>query len=515
MMKRYASSLLFALVALMGAFWIVYGINEQPGYTDSFYHYNASVRMAEGQGLVDDYLWVYIGAPDSLPAPSHLYWMPFTSLLASVGMSIFGVSYRGALVGFALFLWGTALIGYWLGRTFGNNNRLAWLTGLITLFGGFYMRFWGVTDTFTPYAWVGALALLFMGLGTQQQKTRWWVLAGFFSALGHLTRNDGLLLLLVGLWLMLWQRVAWRTRLIWASVFFGAYLLGMGAWFARMWQETGSILPIGGTQGIWFTTFDDLFSYPPDASPTILFADGVGLFLQIRFDALVSNFQNLLAVEGFIFMMPFMVWQLWRVRKEPFWAGVFWFAVGIHVAFTLVFPLPGTRGGLFHAGTALHPFWALLGLQGIEGIVDFMAKRRRHWNPRIAKTVFTFGAMLAVLALSLSTGLSRREVVRPIPPIYATISQMIAPDERVMINDVAQFYYYTGIGGVVLPNESIDVVPTIARQYGIRYLILEYPNVPRPLNFAEPPAFLRRISLESTSTHLYEILLDTVSTDEE
>jgi hypothetical protein len=501
----------FIALAALVALAMVYGINEQPGYTDSFYHYNAAVRLARGEGFIDDYLWVYIGAPDSLPAPSHLYWMPFTSLLAALGMSLFGVSYAGALVGFALCTWGAGLIAYWLGWRWGASARFAWASGLMTLFGGFYMRFWGATDTFAPYAVVGAGALLAIGLGAERQQARWWALAGLLSALGHLTRNDGLLLVIVGVWVLILQRpLRWQTRAKWGLWLVGAYLLGMSAWFYRMWQAVGAILPVGGTQGIWFTTFDDLFNYPPNANPQTLFADGAGLFLQIRLDALWANLQNLLAVEGFVFLAPFMLWQLWQYRKEPFWAGVFWFALGIHLAFTLVFPLPGVRGGLFHAGIALHPFWIVLGLKGIEGAVHAVARRRRHWSPKVASAFFTWCSVLAVLALSLSLGLPRRELARPVPSVYAEIQRTIAPNARVMINDVAQFYYYTGLGGVVLPNASVDVVPTLARIYGVRYMILEFPNVPRPLYFDDVPPFLRRVPLTTAgdSVQLYEIALE-------
>ncbi len=42
-----------------------------------------------------------------------------------------------------------------------------------------------------------------------------------------------------------------------------------------------------------------------------------------------------------------------------------------------------------------------------------------------------------------------------------------------MINDPAAFYYHTKLSGVVVPNASPDVVPTIARRYGVTHLILD------------------------------------------
>ena len=67
--------LLFALLALVASFFVVQLVSG-PTITDALYHLNAANALVRGEGLVDHYLWVYIGAPDHLPAPSHLYWMP-------------------------------------------------------------------------------------------------------------------------------------------------------------------------------------------------------------------------------------------------------------------------------------------------------------------------------------------------------------------------------------------------------------------------------------------------------
>jgi hypothetical protein len=85
----------FVLVSLLLALVVVRFPNERPAFTDAYYHFNAAVKLAEGAGFVDHYLWTFVAAPDALPARSHLYWMPGTSLLAAAGMTIFGVSFWG------------------------------------------------------------------------------------------------------------------------------------------------------------------------------------------------------------------------------------------------------------------------------------------------------------------------------------------------------------------------------------------------------------------------------------
>src|ERR1700687_2675003 len=88
-MTIYRARLLFALLALVVGTALAAAIHH-PGYTDAYYYFNAGQRLVEGKGLTDAALWTYIGSPATLPAPSHLYWMPMASLVAAVGMACGG-----------------------------------------------------------------------------------------------------------------------------------------------------------------------------------------------------------------------------------------------------------------------------------------------------------------------------------------------------------------------------------------------------------------------------------------
>lgn len=500
---------LFAFVALCLSAWQVFAWTEQPAYTDAYYHYNAAVRFAQGDGLVDDYLWVYLGAPDSLPAPSHLYWMPFSSLVAGAGMALFGVSYRVAQLGYVLCLWGAVMLTYALALRSALPRWQGWIAGLCVLFGGLLSRYWGVIDTFAPYAFVGAGALFALGVAMERPQAWRWVLAGALCGLGHLTRADGLLLLMVAVWVLWWsQQFTLRQKGIFALALGVGYLAVMGFWFWRNWQSIGTILPTGGMQSAWFTHYDQLFNYPPVFTlQEALAGGGLEKLLTIRWHVLRDNFGTLVAVEGFIVLAPFMLWQLWAWRNVPFWRGVLWFAIGIHVAFTLVFALVGVRGGLFHAVTALLPFWAVLGISGINSAIGWVAKRRRHWRPRTAQAVFSVAVLGLVVYLSLSSSLPRR-VVTYQPQMYQDLLAFLPEGARVMRNDPAELYYYTGLGGVVLPNAAPEMILAIAQQYDIDFLMLEYPNVPAPLWFDTPPPFLQPLSFPYRGVALYAIQRD-------
>src|SRR5690606_921317 len=183
-----------------------------------------------------------------------------------------------------------------------------------------------------------------------------------------------------------------------------------------------------------------------------------------------------------------------------------------------VFPLPGWRGGLFHGAAALVPWWAALAVVGLDRAVDWIAKRRRAWKPQQAKAVFTVGIILlaAVLSLTNLAAVPRGEGNRS---RYQALADALPDDARVLINDPAQWYAYTGQGGAVLPNESPEVIPQIAARYGITHVILEqivtdgdvttYSTAsPAPLQsiLSDPPDFLRPVDVGSDSVRVYEIV---------
>jgi hypothetical protein len=69
-----------------------------------------------------------------------------------------------------------------------------------------------------------------------------------------------------------------------------------------------------------------------------------------------------------------------------------------------------------------------------------------------------------------------------------------APDDRVMSIDAAGTKYWTGHGGVVLVNDPLDTIESVARAYDIRWLVLDredsVKSVAPILDGAQRPAWL-------------------------
>lgn len=516
--------LMVGVFAFVAAFVLV-RLTPRPTYTDSYYHFNAAVRLASGQGLTDAIIWPYLGQPASeqIPTvitPSHVYWMPLTSILAGLSMALFNApgNYAVAQIPLILCLAGAICTAYWLGFRFGSTRRHAVMALLLTTFGGFFVNYWGEIDTFAPYALIGSLGLVTIGLGAETERPRWWLFGGLLAGLGHLTRADGLLLLLSG-WCVIvwpwWKPISLRRRALFFVLFTFGYLVVMLPWFVRMIDAVGAPLPLGGLNGAWFTDYNDLFRYPPEFSPSELFQGGLGTVFATRWEAFVSNLGTFVALEGFVVMTPLMLVGLWR-RRGLFTLGMILFTLGLHAAMTLVFPFPGYRGGLFHGVAPLLPWWAALGVVGLDDVIEWVAARRRRWKPAQAKRLFSVA--LVLLAVVLTITITRPKTGDGTPELFVALAETLPPDARVMLNDPPQLYYFTGLGGSVLPSSPPEVIAAIAERYGITHLLLYDLTldengtvigapIPTPLwpLLTQPPEFLTPLDFPIPNARLYAV----------
>lgn len=462
---------------LVGALALAWGtllalLLEQPGYTDAYYYFNAAKRLAEGHGLSDPYLWTYFNAPDRLPGPSHTYWMPLQSLIAGASMAAGGTTFRAAQVPSVLGYAGLVLVAFWLGERLGARRRAAWVAAPLVMFSGFYIPYWVTTDTFALFGLVGALAPLALGRAAEGRQLRWYALSGALGGLAHLTRADGVLLILVLVAVAFWRSARWTDGLRAAGVGLLAYGIVMLPWFARNLDVLGTPLPLGGADTIWMRSYDELVRYPPGASPRDFLAWGTGPILRSRLEALVNNLGTFVAVETWVILGPFALFAGWRRRSLALVRGFALYAAALHLVMTFVFAFPGYRGGLFHSSAALLPFWAALAAAGLDEGVAWAAQRRR-WRPAEASAVFNGAAVILALALTLSALSAKLDGWNDNARFYREIARDLPVGAVLMLNDPAALYYQTGLSGVVVPDSDPAVVPEIAARYGVTHLLLD------------------------------------------
>ncbi len=468
----------------------------RPGYMDTAYYAAGAVRLAQGGGLCELFLWNYLDDPAGLPHPGFLYWMPLPSLLAAPFAALFPGSFLALQFPFALISALLPLVSYAVAWQVAEKRRHAWVAGLLTIFGGFYFPYWTLPETFAPFALFGSLALWLAG--TLIPDTRYWILdtgrwllVGLLVGLAHLTRADGILLLPVVVLASLLpspsRNTLRATRIThyvsrFTLVILG-YLLVMAPWFLRNLSLIGAPLSPAGTSTIWLRNYDDLFCYGCDLSWRSYLAWGWGNILRSKLWALGINLERFLAEDCLVFLFPFVLIGLYRLRRRPPFTLALIYLFLIYFFHSLVFTFPGPRGGFFHASAAALPFLFAAGAEGLEAAVRW-AGRRRRWNLRQAQAVFAAAAVFAAVTLSTYVAVERLPAWWGTDAVYVEVAQWLvqqgAERATVMVANPPAFWYHTDHPAVVVPHGDVEALLAVAERYDVRYVLLDQ-NRPAPL----------------------------------
>ena len=501
---------------LFAAGLLVYGLaaawQNAPGYMDADYYYAGALRLSGGVGLSEPYLWNYLGDPPGLPAPAFAYWMPLVSLLAAVGLKL-GLGWWGARLPLLLLAACAPPLAARLAWTLTGATFAARLSGILALFPGFYLAYLGTTDAFAVYMVLGSLFML-LAFETRVGLNLRMAGLGALAGLMHLARADGLLWLAAALGVAIWQ--LWRLRAgiarpaLWVSLALPlvGYILVMAPWYARNLQAWGALFPPGNGRALWLVEYEQTMIYPASRLNFSAWLEaGWNAHLADRLEALSSNAQTILAVQGGVVLFPFMAMGAWKLRRSPLvrLGALVW---GMTLAaMSLVFPYAGMYGGFFHSGAAVQPLlWALAPV-GLEAAVAWTAKQRR-WQ-RGAQVLRFMAALLVITGALLSGGLyamrvigSEGELEHPetwawhVSPVHylavesALVRQGAAPGQVVLVNNPPGYYLASGRPAIVIPYGDENMLLQTAHHYQADYLILEENN---PVMLAE--LYLRRSEL--------------------
>jgi len=467
---------------------------RRPGYMDVAYYAAGAVRLAQGGGLTEPFLWNYLDDPAGLPHPGFLYWMPLPSLLAAPFAARFPGSFLGLQLPFVLLSALLPLVGYAVAWQARGVRRHAWAAGLLTLFSGFFFPYWTLPETFAPFAFFGSLALLLAGrqepeAGDGKLLAGRWTLVGLLVGLAHLTRADGILLLpavaLAALAPFQSRHTPGRCSLfiVHCSLIFLGYLLVMGPWFLRNLSVIGAPLSPAGTKTLWLRAYDDLFCYGCDLSLQSYLAWGWSEILCSKLWAAGMTLERFLAEDCLVFLLPFVLVGFYRLRRCPPFTLALIYLLLIYFAHSLAFTFPGPRGGFFHASAAALPFLFAAGSEGLDATVEW-ASRRRRWNRRQAQVVFAAAAIVGAMALSAYVAVAKLPDWRNADAVYQDIGWWLAQQEAgettVMVANPPAFWYHTHKMAVVVPAADVETLLSVAGRYGVAYVVLDR-NRPAPL----------------------------------
>ena len=473
---------------------------RRPGYMDTAYYAAGAVRLAQGGGLAESFLWHYLDDPTGIPHPGFLYWMPLPSLLAApfaaLALAAFpSGSFFLLQVPFALLSALLPPLSYALAWAVARRRLTAWLAGLLTLFSGFFFPYWTLPETFAPFALFGSLALLLAGQesggdGPKLTPTLRWLLVGLLAGLAHLTRADGVLMLPVVLLAPLagsssqdLRRASCCPRgrllsvgrhLLLVAV---GYLLVMGPWFIRNLSVIGAPLSSAGAKTLWLRTYDDLYCYGCDLSLRSYLAWGWGNILRSKLWAAGVNLERFLAEDCLVFLLPFVLAGLYRQKRRLSFVLSTIYLVVIYLAHSLAFTFPGPRGGFFHASSAVLPFLFAAGADGLEAAVEW-AGRRRRWKRQQAQVVFAAAAIAMAVVLSGYVSAGKLAGWRNADEAYLAVDRWLdargVPNStKVMVGNAPGFWYYSHRPAVAVPNGDASMLMDAGAAYDAGYVVLD------------------------------------------
>ncbi len=465
-----------------------------PGYMDADYYFAGGIQLAQGKGFTEPYIWNYLSDPQTLPHPSHTYWMPLASIVSALGMWITGqITYAAGRLPFILLSACVPLLTAALAFDISRQTRLAMTSGLLSIFSMYYAPFMPVPDNYALYMLLGGAFLL---LAPRNQK---WIPLALGALAGSMTlaRSDGLLWLgLAGLTVMwkstssplsLWERVRLALskvevmRVIPAGLLaLLGYLLTMGFWHDRNVTLFDSFMTPGGGRLLWLQSYNETFIHPPEKLTRESFLQaGWDLALQNRVRAFNSNFSNTFAAQGEIFLFPLMLIGLWQLRRNlrTRIAATGWLI--LFAVMTVIFPFAGSRGSFFHAGAAFQPYWWVAAPLGMDAVVSWLRKRGRFTD---GNAPYVFQGIIVLLAIFMTVYLVNIRVIADgwarDDAIYASVEKElldngISPMDVVIVRNPPGYFISSWRPAVALPFGDEETILQVAEKFGAKVLVLE------------------------------------------
>ena len=492
--------LLSFFVALAAAFWV-----RSPGYMDADYYYATAIGLARGEGFRESFLWNYLDDPTGLPHPSHLYWMPLTTMTAALPMALAEGGFRTAQFPFLLLTALLPAVSGLLAFSLSNRRDLALQAAYLSALPGFFLPFFVTTDAFSLCAVLGGLLLLTLQRSQQAGLAR-WLLVGALVGAAHLARADGLLWLIPCAWVWLTRS---HRRPLGLLAMLAGYAAIMAPWWFRNLNTVGVAFPPGGAKALWLTSYDELFTYPAALlTPAHWLASGFPAIVRARLDALLMNTRSLVLVNGLVFLLPLAGLAAWQQRRSPAVVAGTAYLLVLLTSMSLVFPFAGARGGFFHSSAFLMPLVWSLAPTGLAISVTW-ASARRGWNLAQAGKVFAVAAI--VLAAGLTAGIFAVRAIGPDPgaprwqagAAYAdrvaeSLARLDVSLSVAAVNNPPALQAASSRPAVVIPDGGVEALQAVADRYDVRWVVLDA-NRPEGLrSLYENPSLVPWLRLEAT-----------------
>ena len=472
-------------------FLIISLIQKTPGYMDASYYYLMGRQVASGNWLREPIIWNYLSNPTAIPNNSFTYWMPFPSILTAIGILIGGTgNYLYSRFAFIILAALIPIINILITMRFTKNKYLVLLSGFFGIASGYYLQYMTITETFLPYMVLGGLFILVLQDLFEKPNNYLKITSlGLIAGCLHLTRADGILWFISGFFVILFflakptqKNHRWFIN---AMVFSLGYLLIMSPWYVRNVVVFHSLFPTGSNLSLFFTNYNDLFTYAPEKITFHrLIISGVNQLFLVRWKSLLSNLGNLIGTFGEILLFPFMIVGVWKLRKEKITIFSSIMLGLILLEMSLAFPFAGERGGFIHSACSLQCFFWSISSIGFEAAISKIAKIRK-WT--VQKSIPLLGNTLLIILALTTTAFFYSKVIGEqnstnikmwdrnysvLKDLGSYMDQIDSISSPVMINDSPGYFAINQKPAIQMTVGTLTEAVDAMNKFGSKYLII-------------------------------------------
>ncbi len=468
---------LFFLVSLGIGIGLLFYI-PLPGYMDADYYYAGARTLATGGGLNDFYIWNYLNPPTGIPFPSHQYWMPMASIIASITMMI---THNSSLITARIpFVFLAALVPpfmVYISFLYTKKQTIALLSGILAVLSGYFLRYLTQTDTFAILMLCGLVLILLLKGVAENPSWKKFISLGFICGVLYLSRAEGILwLVFVIVYIVIilrYQKHTKRIAIKLLSLIFGFTLI-TGGWFLHNYLTFGSFSPISGLNSLWLTSYNDVFIYKSDI---ITFNRWLSYgWLNIFVDRLKAGGINLLTflgIHSMFILIPGLIAGFWKEINQPvsrFFGIVYIFLFGL---MSVIFPYAGSRGGFLHSEAVIQPYIWLVAAIGLVNLIERIPPKYQLTPKRL---ILGIGFLCFIISTFAVITISTNGIAGINQDARKSGEWLMANSRskyvRVMTNNPPGYFVANHIPTIMIPVNGLDAVETAADQYGVTNLVI-------------------------------------------
>jgi 4-amino-4-deoxy-L-arabinose transferase-like glycosyltransferase len=460
---------------------------RHPGHADPAFYYNVAQNLDAGRGPRIDYIWEFLNGQPDLPRYAFDYWLPLPSALMSIAIHLHPglVSALTAGVVMSIVL---AAGTYWLAK---GLTRSVWVPSAAAA----VVMVQPVITRYSVQAesaiYLAAFAILAMAAAVGARSRPWlWPIAGIFAGLANLSRNEGLLLIIV----LVVAAAAWPARVrrgLRVVATLAGYLLAMVPLYVMNLYFAGTPMPSAFAKLPFITVYENLFALHVDQSFSALLGGSVGNFVHLRAKALVDEinvgFASTVPFDG-VLIVVLLASTLLRfapssinavvnapLRPRPLAFGWWWsavtspwfvlagFAASVFLFDGLVVPVVASAGAVVKVMAAILPVL-------VVGAMVQLGNLRFH--PALALSIAAVMAVAPLVTLQIAGPII--VLNNKYGDSEAFLGQYLRQEQTcigapvvLMTRNPWETTPATGFRTVMIPNAPLADILDVARRYGV------------------------------------------------